>query len=73
MNQTMIQSRPKFERRTIRVEDCADILGIGRSAAYNLVRCAEAADGYPFKVMRVGTSLLISKKSFDDYLHANGL
>lgn len=61
------------ECRTLRVEDCAAVLGIGRSAAYTLVRSAESNGGTPFRVMRVGTSLLISKKSFDEYLNANGL
>ena len=60
-------SRPKCECRTYRVDDCADILGIGYSAAYNLVKQAEH-DGKPFKVFRMGTTILISKKTFDDYV-----
>ena len=58
--------------RTIRVSDCAEILGIGRSSAYALAREAEKA-GAPFSVIRVGSSLLISKKSFDKFLNENGL
>lgn len=74
MNQTIKQNTNlQRECRTLRVDDCASILGIGRSAAYSLVREAETTEGTPFKVMRVGTSLLISKKSFDAYLDANGL
>lgn len=65
--------KPYCECRTLRVEDCAAVLGIGRSAAYTLVRNAESNGGTPFRVMRVGTSLLISKKSFDEYLNTNGL
>lgn len=66
-------SKQEFECRTIRVDDCAALLGIGRSAAYTLVRNAEATGGIPFRVLRVGTSLLVSKKSFHEYLEANGL
>ena len=66
-------SSQKFERLTLRVDECASILGIGRSAAYALVRNAEATGGNPFRVMRIGTSLLVSKKSFAAYLEANGL
>lgn len=73
MNQTAQYNQPKRECLTIRVEDCAAILGIGRSAAYALVRSAESTGGNPFRVMRVGSSLLISKKSFDAYLEENGL
>ena len=69
----MNQNNQSRECRTLRVEECAEILGIGRSAAYALVRNAESSGGIPFRVMRVGTSLLISKKSFDEYLNANGL
>ena len=68
-----ITNNKKIECRTLRVEECASILGIGRSAAYALVRNAEATGGNPFRVLRVGTSLLISRKSFDAYLEANGL
>lgn len=73
MNQTTQQKiKTNHECRTLRVEDAATILGIGRSAAYSLVRKA-AEDNSPFKVMRLGTALLISKKSFDEYLEAQGL
>lgn len=58
---------------TLRVDDCAEILGIGRSAAYTLCKNAESSNGVPFKVIRLGTSILISKKSFNEYLEANGL
>lgn len=63
---------PEKMCRTLRVAECAEILGIGRSSAYELARQAEK-EGGPFVVVRVGTSLLISKKSFDAFLDANGL
>lgn len=74
MNHTMTQeSKSRYDCRTLRVEDVCTILGIGRSAAYALAREAEAGSKGLFKVMRLGNSLLISKKSFDEYLEANGL
>lgn len=59
-------------RLTLTVEECAEYLGIGRSACYALARQAEV-NGAPFKVIRIGGRLLVSRKSFDDYLKANGL
>ena len=60
--------------KTLRADQVATILGIGRSSAYALVKSASASpDGIPFRVLRLGNSLLISKKSFFDYLDANGL
>lgn len=58
--------------RTLTVEECAKYLGIGRSACYALARQAEVK-GVPFRVIRIGGRLLVSRKSFDDYLKANGL
>ena len=48
--------------KTYRVEDIAKILNIGRSSAYNLVR-----EGH-FKTVRIGTTIRISRKSFDEWL-----
>lgn len=49
--------------QTYRVEDVASILGISRKSAYNLTR-----EGY-FRVVRIGSTIRISKKSFDDWLN----
>jgi len=49
-------------QRTYKVEDIAEILSIGRTSAYSLVR-----EGH-FKVVRIGTAIRISKKSFDEWL-----
>lgn len=57
-----IQATPEPNYRTYRVEEIADILGIGRTSAYNLVK-----QGY-FKTVRIGTSIRVSKKSFDEWL-----
>lgn len=74
MEQTTTQmSTKRIECRTLNVEDVQNILGIGRSQAYMLVRSAAASDGAPFSVLRLGNRLLISKRSFDEYLQAHGL
>ena len=54
------------------VEECAEYLGIGRSACYALARQAET-NGVPFYTFRIGGRLLISKKSFLDFMDANHL
>ena len=53
--------------RTYKVEEIAKILGIGRSSAYNLIREGQ------FKTVRIGTSIRISKKSFDEWLDQQSL
>lgn len=53
--------------KTYRVEDIAKMLDIGRSSAYNLVR-----EGH-FKTVRIGTSIRVSRKSFDEWLDNQNL
>lgn len=48
--------------RVYHVEDIAGILGISRASAYKLI-----AEGL-FHTVRIGTSIRISKKSFDEWL-----
>ena len=50
------------ERRTYTVEEIAQILGIGRTSAYFLVK-----EGH-FKIVRIGNAIRISKRSFDEWL-----
>lgn len=61
------QHRNVPEQRTYKVDDIADILGIGRSSAYNLVK-----EGH-FKTVRIGTSIRVSKKSFDEWLDSQNI
>ena len=51
-----------FEKRTYTVSEIQDILGVGKNAAYAAVKSGE------FRVIRVGGSIRISKKSFDAWL-----
>lgn len=50
------------ERRTYTVEEIAQILGIGRTSAYLLVK-----EGH-FKIVRIVNAIRISKRSFDEWL-----
>lgn len=52
------------ERRTYTVEDITQILGIGRTSAYLLVK-----EGH-FKIVRIGNAIRISKRSFDEWLES---
>lgn len=50
------------ERRSYTARDIAQILGIGRTSAYILVK-----EGH-FKIVRIGNAIRISKRSFDEWL-----
>ena len=61
LNRAETQSK-SFEKRTYTVNEIQDILGIGRTAAYSLVKAG------CFNVLKIGGSIRISKKSFDKWL-----
>lgn len=48
------------EQRAYTVDDIAQILEIGRTSAYILVK-----EGH-FKIVRIGNAIRISKRSFDE-------
>lgn len=50
------------EKRTYTVEEIATLLGISRTSAYEFVKKGEV------KFVRIGASIRISKKSFDEWL-----
>ena len=50
------------EKRTYTVQEIADILGISRVCAYGLVK------QNLFHSIKIGTSIRVSKKSFDEWL-----
>ena len=52
----------QFDKRTYTVDEIQDILGISRTSSYNLVKKGL------FRVIRIGGSIRISKKSFDEWL-----
>ena len=56
-----VEVRP-FDKRTYPVDEIQDILGISRASAYNLVKKGL------FHYVRIGCTIRISKKSFDEWL-----
>lgn len=49
-------------KRTYTVGEIARILDIGRTSAYKLIRSGQ------FQTVRIGSTIRISKASFDDWL-----
>lgn len=62
MNEDTLATPVIYDKRTYRIDEVMDILGIGRDAAYSLCKSGK------FKVVKVGKTLRISKKSFDEWL-----
>ena len=62
LNQQTTTHPPSYEKRTYTVSEIQDILGIGRNAAYDIVK-----KGY-FSTVRIGGIIRISKRSFDAWL-----
>lgn len=62
LNQQTELHPPAYEKRTYTVSEIQDILGIGRNAAYAIVK-----KGY-FSTVRIGGIIRISKRSFDAWL-----
>lgn len=62
----------KVVSKTISVDEMAQTLGIGRSAAYALANAAaDSPETAPFRVVRIGGSLRVSRKSFLAFLEKN--
>ena len=62
LNQMLENKQESFDKRTYTVQEIQDILGISRATAYNLVKKEY------FKTVRIGCTIRISKKSFDEWL-----
>ena len=56
-----------MESKVYTVNDVMDLLGIGRSAAYEYIKKVEEQKE-PFRVIKVGKSYRIPKESFDKWL-----
>lgn len=67
MKRTTTITEPQ-ECVTLRVEDCAVMLGISMSAAYSMIEDA-FKNGAPFKVLRIGKCYRILKDSFLNYIY----
>lgn len=59
----MNNQKTQENKMTYTVMEIAEMLGIGKSSAYNLVKENH------FKVVKIGASIRVSKKSFDDWLN----
>ncbi|MBP0974226.1 MAG: helix-turn-helix domain-containing protein [Oscillospiraceae bacterium] len=70
MKRSTVITEPQ-ECVTLRVEDCAVMLGVSMSAAYALIEQAFQT-GSPFKVLRIGKVYRILKASFLEYLYGEG-
>ena len=62
LNEAEEMNTPIPEKRTYSVAEIQEILEIGKSSAYALIRKA------PFKTVKVGSTIRISKRSFDNWL-----
>ena len=59
-----MQKNVSEEKRTYTVSEVAKILDIGKSSAYNLVKCNV------FRSIKIGKTIRIPKKSFDAWLNS---
>lgn len=55
-----------LEKRVYTVEEIMDMLGIGKNAAYELVKSGK------FHFVKVGNHYRIPKSAFDKWLNGNG-
>ena len=62
MTPSQMEHHPIQDKRVYTVDEIQDILEIGRTSAYSLVK------QNLFRSVRVGGSIRISKKSFDEWL-----
>lgn len=65
LNQMLENKQESFDKRTDMVDEIQDILSISKPSAYNLVK-----QGL-FRSVRIGGSIRISKRSFDEWLDQN--
>lgn len=61
-SKAFIRGLEALGKRTYSVEEIAEILQIGKASAYRLVK-----EGH-FKIVRIGTTIRISRSSFDEWL-----
>lgn len=55
-----------LEKRVYTVEEIMDMLGIGKNAAYELVKSGK------FHCVKVGNNYRVPKSAFDKWLNGNG-
>lgn len=63
-------SNPKYDKKVYSVQDIQDILGIGRTTAYEFIRNTYE-NRKPFKVIKIGDTYKIPKDSFDKWIEGD--
>lgn len=66
MNRKEIESK-QMEPLTLTLEECAELLGVSRSTAYNKL---PEIGGFP--ILKVGRRLLVPRKAFYQWLESSG-
>lgn len=66
----MADKKNPVECRTMKVEECAQLLGLGKASMYDIVNEALTNHGQPFSVIKLKGKLLVSRKSFNSYLES---
>ncbi len=59
-----------MERQVYMASDIQKALGLGKTKTYDFLNQIYQQERPPFRVIKVGASIRIQKKSFDDWLNA---
>lgn len=62
LNQKITEEPLQFDKRTYTVEEIQNILNVSKPTVYNLVKEGQ------FRSVRIGGTIRISKRSFDEWL-----
>ncbi len=64
----VMEETTRNEKKVYEASDIMEILGIGRSKAYEFLRDVCDSDTPPFQVIKIGRLVRVPKKSFDEWL-----
>ena len=67
--ESAMNTQAAIEKRTYTVKELSVILGISENACYAFVKEMKEE----FRSVRIGSSIRVSKKSFDDWLDRQGM
>lgn len=67
--ESAMNTQAAIEKRTYTVKELSVMLGISENACYAFVKEMKEE----FRSVRIGTSIRVSKKSFDDWLDRQGM
>lgn len=63
---TVLQEAPKNQRQTRKIEEAAELIGIGERSTYALVRSGQ------LRSIRVGRKILIPLTAIEEFLNGSG-